>query len=202
MEADAQKHKAKFTQLAKQGVRYYIASRCHPDVFDGILEKTPHVVIWHMNHTAIENEEVHKFYKDPVFIQGSVSVAGRGTCLGIVMGYRSFNIYGMDCSFPWDEEKTFEEQTQHAGMHPNPQAVYRTDPVAGNVYYTTLQLMATADAFLDMARITNMVEYRIHGKGLLAAKASLMNLPNVRAPAFDEPDRIHYRVKGLAWSSI
>ena len=180
MEADAQKHKAQFHSLAKPGVRYFIASRCHPDVFANLSGYD--VTLWHMNHSTPENVAVKEFYPGAEFIQGSISIAGRGICLALVLGYRDFTIYGMDCSFPYDESKPFEGQPQHAGKHPNPQDVFRTDPIGGRRYYTTLPLIRTAEDFLDIAKLATVCKYEIRGTGLLAAKAKHLNLPHIRTP--------------------
>ena len=182
MEADAQQHKAQFHSLAKPGVHYYLASRCHPDVFNNILERGCDVTLWHMHHSKEENKAVLERYPNAEFVQGSLSIAGRGICLGLVLGYRNFTIYGMDCSFPYDEKKPLMEQPQHAGKHPNPQNVYLTDPIDGIRFYTTLSLLLTANEFLKLAAMATICTYDIRGTGMLATKAKLLNLPHIRTP--------------------
>ena len=185
MEADAHAHKAQMTSLAGPGTHYYLASRCHPDVFDNVCAKADKVTLWHLEHSAEENAKVMSVYPDAVFVQGSVSVAGRALCLGMVLGYREFHIYGMDCSFPWDEDLPFDEQLQHAGKHPNPQDVFRTDPIDGRVYYSTLQLISAADQFLKVASRATTCKYVIYGKGLLAAKARALGSLRITTPDFE-----------------
>lgn len=182
MEADAHKHKATFMALAKPGIHYYLASRCHPDCFDNVLAKTNDVTIWHMNHAPEENAEVKKAYPQAIFVSGSASIASRAFCLGIVLGFRTFNIYAMDCSFPWDESLPFDQQRQHAGRHPNPQDVVRTDPIDGRVFYTTLQLLTTAHEFLRVLKRAAICDVSIRGTGLLATKARALNLKRIHTP--------------------
>ena len=182
IEADAHEHKAQLTSLAGPGTHYYLASRCHPAVFDNITAKAARVSIWHLAHADEENAEVMKVYPETVFVQGSVSVAGRAMCLGMVLGYRHFTIYGMDCSFPWDESLPFDQQLQHAGKHPNPQDVFRTDPINGRAYYSTLQLISTAEQFLKVASRATLCTFDIRGEGMLAAKAKLLGCPRIHAP--------------------
>jgi hypothetical protein len=170
------------TSMAGPGTHYYLASRCHPDVFDNVCANADQVTIWHLAHSPEENAKVMSAYPDAVFVQGSGTVAGRGLCLGMVLGYREFHIYGMDCSFPWDEGKPFEEQLQHAGKHPNPQDVFRLDPIDGLVYYSTLQLISAADQFLKVAGRATTCKYVIFGKGLLAAKAKALTNPRITTP--------------------
>lgn len=178
MEADAHQHKASFLTQTRPEVAYYLASRCHPDCFEG----KQNVTLWHMAHSEDENAEVRKHYPDATLVQGSISVAGRSICLGMVLGYRHFSVYGMDCSFPWDESQPFESQAQHAGRHPNPQDVFRTDPIEGRVFYSTLQLLTTAGHFLQAAMRATTCSYRIHGTGLLATKAKALNVKRIETP--------------------
>ncbi len=182
MEADAHEHKAQMTSLAGPGTHYYLASRCHPAVFDNICSKAANVTIWHLAHSPEENAAVLEVYPDAVLVQGSGSISGRGLCLGIVLGYRHFTMFGMDCSFPWDESKPFDEQLQHAAKHPNPQDVFRTDPIAGKVYHSTLQLISAADQFLKVASRAILCTYEIRGQGLLAAKARELGCIRITTP--------------------
>lgn len=182
MEADAHKHKALFMTKPRDDIHYYLASRCHPDCFDNVLAKTKDVHIWHLFHSKEENDEVKKTYPKALFIQGAVSIMGRSMCLGMVLGYRRFNIYGMDCSFPWDESKPPGEQLQHAGKHPNPQDVFRTDPINGTAFYTTLQLITTCDQFITVMRRAHGCQFTIRGKGMLATKVSLLKSDRILAP--------------------
>ena len=182
MEADAHKHKARFMSLAQEGIHYYLASRCHEDCFTTVMDKTKDVKIWHIHHSVEENLEVKNVYPEALFIGGSSSIASRAFCLGIVLGYRNFDIYAMDCSFPWDESLPFEEQKQHADFHPNPQDVFKTDPIDGKVFYTTLQLLNTADEFLLVLRRAVICNVTIRGKGLLATKAKLLNMSRIKTP--------------------
>lgn len=185
VEADAHAHKAQMTASAGDPTKYYLASRCHPDVFDNVMAKAKDVTIWHLAHSKWEDDEARKTYPQSVFVQGAVSVAGRALCVGMVLGYRNFELFGMDCSFPWDESKSFEEQLQHAGKHPNPQDVFRTDPIRGVAYYTTLQLFSTADQFLKVAQRATTCSFVIRGKGFLAAKAKELASPRFLTPELE-----------------
>lgn len=183
VEADAHAHKAQMTASAGDPTKYYLASRCHPDVFDNVCAKAKDVTIWHLAHSQAENEEALKVYPGSVLVQGAVSVAGRALCVAMVLGYRHFEFFGLDCSFPWDEAKGFDEQIQHAGKHPNPQDVFRTDPIRGVSHYTTLQLFSTADQFLKVAMRATTCTFTFRGKGLMAYKAR-----ELKSPRFVTPD--------------
>ena len=182
IEGDAHKHKAQFMSLARTGIKYYLASRCHPDCFDLVLSKAWDVNIWHMFHYGEENELVKKYYPNAELVRGTGSIASRAFCVLMVLGFRKFRIYAMDCSFPWDESKSFDEQIQHASKHPNPQDVYLTDPVDGKRFYTTQQLWTTCNEFLLMLRRAVICDVEIMGKGFLAHKAKSLNIPRIRTP--------------------
>lgn len=170
VECDAQQHKAKLVKRPNDVTRYLIASCCHPDVFDNL--KGRNVALWHVAHTQEEDREVDKYVLRAVKVIGAPSSGGRAMGLAFVLGYRRFMVYGMDSSFPFDETRDEKEQFQHAGDHPNQdwnsKRVFRTDPINGKVYYTTLPLLIAAQCFYTIAEKTQG-KFLIRGDSMLAA---------------------------------
>lgn len=170
VECDAQKHKAKLLKRQNDVTQYLIASCCHPDVFDNLEGRN--VALWHIAHSPEEDAEVDKYVTRAVKVIGAPSSGGRAMGLAFVLGYRRFIIYGMDSSFPFDESVDEKAQLQHAGEHPNQdwnsKHVFRTDPINGKAYYTTLPLLIAAQCFYAIAEKTQGT-FLIRGDSMLAA---------------------------------
>lgn len=176
VECDAQKHKATLLQKPNDVTQYLICSCCHPDVFDNLEGRN--VALWHVAHTKEEDAEVNRHSPRAVKVIGAPSSGGRAMGLSFVLGYRKFMVYGMDSSFPFDESINEQEQLQHAGSHPNQdwnsKHVFRTDPINGKAYYTTLPLLIAAQCFYTIAEKTQGT-FMIRGDSMLAAMVAARN---------------------------
>ena len=187
VECDAQKHKAKLLQKPNDVTRYLIASCCHPDVFENLRGRN--VALWHIAHSKEEDAEVDQHVKRAVKVIGAPSSGGRSMGLAFVMGFRRFMVYGMDSSFPFDESIDEKEQLQHAGDHPNQdwnsKHVFRTDPINGKAYYTTLPLLIAAQSFYTIAEKTQG-KFLIRGDSMLAAMVKARDHERLAAYPDDE----------------
>ena len=80
------------------GLTHFIASQCDPCVFDA----AENVILWHSKTDGSEEAAArgNKYHDGPyASIGGGVTVGQRAVTLGFVLGFRSFDIYGMDSSF-------------------------------------------------------------------------------------------------------
>lgn len=81
------------------GHMHFIASQCDPCVFDAAGENA---ILWH-SKTEGSEEAVQRGNKHHegqyASIGGGVTVGQRAVNLGFILGFRSFDIYGMDSSF-------------------------------------------------------------------------------------------------------
>ncbi len=162
VECDPRPHKADNIAKGHAGVQYLLGSAVHPvllDKLDGF-----DVALWHIA-TA---EHVNKFsqeLKEPgnLIITGGGSVGLRAISLLYNMGYREFHIHGMDSSF--EDDGNAQWAGKHAGKR---QDVIKIATVAGEVFWTSLVLVAYATEFIEMLqRMSVGVDVNLYGEGLL-----------------------------------
>ena len=121
----------------KAGVRYLMASVCHPDWWAKLHGHS--VKLWHLVNGDDFSTVAWVRQNDP---DGLGSLIGGGSTVGMRalevaahMGFRRFDIYGMDCSF---------DGPRHAGPHTGkPQQEIQVS-VNGKRFTTTPQLLQAA----------------------------------------------------------
>lgn len=176
VEVDPREHKAFFTRNPHPDINYWIASCCHPTLIDQLL---PHkLALWHVYNSETDRKIHAPDGIDPgnFLISGGGTVGCRAINLMFMAGFRSFSIYGMDCSFD-------SEGDQHAGVHTGKKqnewlvkAGKRWFKTSGNMVYTAqgfvqnMRAMAAAalvndETFIDGTQ--DRVELFMAGDGLL-----------------------------------
>lgn len=82
-------------------VTYYIASHCHPEnfrLFEGFRR-----VVWHSNNDWPGcDDEIAKF-QNPMQVCGGSTTMMRTLHIDLVLGFRAFELYGVDSSFEGDQ---------------------------------------------------------------------------------------------------
>jgi hypothetical protein len=153
VEFDKRSHKAKHIRKPQPQTKYLIATRCHPDVFHRL--RNSKVIQW--DH-----------YKQ-----------GRGNCVGLraitlfyELGYREFDVHGLDSSFSDDTK------VQWAGPHFG-RSRFKRDIIAvkcgGRWFKTSVAFANYVDEFLEIRASLKDATIRLHGDGLMqqAAKETL-----------------------------
>ena len=81
-----------------KAVEYWIASQCHPKVFETLKDND--VRIWHINNRKYELQLMaawHTWKKEPFILAISGSTAGLSAwTIGYSQGYRTFHMFGFD----------------------------------------------------------------------------------------------------------
>jgi hypothetical protein len=170
IECDPRSHKAAFLRKPDHRVSYMIASCCAPETFDALSGQD--VNLWHSGQSDAEDREIARLGGE-VIVVGGTTVSSRALSLGSMIGYRDFDIWGMDCSYG---------DSQHAGWHPNPaKAPDLTDvSLEGVVFKSSFQLLKAAQDFIWQAGQMRDSIFTLHGDGFLQHSCRLMDLPNVR----------------------
>lgn len=144
---------ARFLQKPRRGVIYYLASCCHPTGYDRLHGYR--IVQWHAQDDVGERD----ILGDRLLIGGGCRAGLRSIVLGGYMGFRRFEIFGMDSSFEqsthaYDEEPDYREReiTVHLG---------------GRRFRTTEGLLRQADDFARTVEFSRGLEFRVWGDGLL-----------------------------------
>lgn len=146
--------------------RYLMASVCHPDMW--VKLKGHNVRLWHLingddYHTPAWIASNHPEGKDSM-IGGGSTVGMRALEVACHMGFRRFNIYGMDCSF---------ESERHAGAHlGKPQDTIMVQ-VGLRRFKTTPQMLQAAREMEQFIQ-TYDADITFHGDGLMQATARFL----------------------------
>lgn len=139
-------------------VMYFVASTCHPSVFDKL--KTCLVTLWHPSGIPGSEEILRARDADWLQIGGGSTMGLRCLNLGYVLGFREFAMHGVDSSFRGDGTHAYSD--------------YRDGkPVIEALgYKTRLEFIAqVADFLAVLDRFSqgdvDPVKIEIHGDGLL-----------------------------------
>lgn len=145
---------------------YLMASVCHPRWWDHLAGFD--VKLWHLVDGLKTVEWVREHHPAGMqcLIGGGSTVGQRAMNVGASLGYRRFDIFGMDCSFTED---------RHAGPHnAERQPIIKTQ-VGDRIFHTSPQFWQAAR---EMAEFITTVdaEVEFHGDGLLQAIAKNIHI--------------------------
>lgn len=175
MECDPREHKGFFTKTPHPDVEYQMASCCHPDVIDNLL---PHKLsFWHVYNSQEDLKIIEDDGPDPsnVLVGGGGSIGCRAVNVMYLQGYRSFSIYGFDCSFS-------STGKQHAGTHSGKvqhqwavKAGDRWFNTSGNMLYIARSFISNMSSLYKTSVLNgdpiidgqHSMEIYLHGDGLL-----------------------------------
>lgn len=172
IECDPRPHKANNIAKANPETEYLLASICSPVLFDKL--DGANIRLWHTSDGETARRIVDELKSKAPLIFGGGSVGLRSIPVMYRMGYRKFDIYGMDCSFSDDgSEKWAGAHAQKANPKEFPlvRAVYE-----GRVFTTTGILLTYGADFFDM--MNRMLERdpsivaKVYGDGLLQARVN------------------------------
>ena len=175
MECDPREHKGFFTRTPHPNVEYQMASCCHPSVIDNLL---PHnLTLWHVYNSQEDVKIIEADGCDPdnILVGGGGSIGCRAVNVMYLQGYRSFSIYGFDCSF---STKGQQHAGEHSGKIQHQWAVKAGDRwfnTSGNMLYIARSFISNM-ASLYKTSIVNgdpilddgyAMQIDLHGDGLL-----------------------------------
>ena len=156
IECDPRSDKNRFITKPQKTTKYLIASCVHPGFFDQL--EGHEVKLWH-SHNG-KDSEVLMDTIDPGswMLSGGGSVGLRAINLLYIMGYRTFFIHGMDCSF---------REEQHAGPHPG-KVVESLDVRCGSkTYKSSTAFVSYARDFMVTIGKLPSARFQMYGDGLL-----------------------------------
>ena len=167
VEFDCRSHKAKHIRRASAKTLYYLASCVHPDVIKQTRNYPTY--LWHADQRAgQDNDFILNAEPDARLIPGGGSVGLRAIELLHALGYRHFDIHGMDSSF------TDNGRTQWAGPHFGTSKGKRDileTICGGRRFYTSLAFASYATQFLQCRRALPDATFNLFGDGLLQTMA-------------------------------
>jgi Protein of unknown function DUF115 len=154
---------------AHKDVTYYICSHCDPRTFDQL--KGFKRILWH----SYPNSRAEEIVREELFANSSMCGGGIGTftrtlTVAMFLGYRDFEIFGCDSSFP-DHEKTHVEGYETV-MDSKVDGIwiYAKNDSTGEVkrFRTIGPLALQHEEFKEYCRVNHAYfTMRVHGNGLL-----------------------------------
>ncbi len=170
VDSDPRAHKAKHVNKINRETQYYFASCVHPVLVNKVAKRKGRVALWH-SYEGEWSAPIGRDYDLKAFPGGAPMVLGgsnvglRACMLFYALGYRRFDIFGMDCSFA-------EDGAQHAGAHAGKENNAQPFFCAGKRYMSSMLHAAYARQFMDMRRLLPDVHWRLYGDGLLQTMAA------------------------------
>jgi hypothetical protein len=179
VECDPRAHKLKMMRKLSRKTKYLMASCCHPEVIHAVADYD--LTLWHL-YNGPESFDIRmiKSEESAALIPGGGSVGLRTIALMHHLGFRSFVVHGMDCSF--------KEDAQHAGAHSgkvqevvavNPAAKIGSEHVKSDRWFETSPvLISYANHMLKDLRIGRYpgCQFYWYGDGLFQEMLRLQNL--------------------------
>jgi len=112
---DARAENAAFLKGAPKGIRYLIASQCHPDVFEAL--KDHEVIVWHngFGDNAALREVLQPWWNEGpsqrpcVLVPGGGTVGLRSLWLCALSGFKTIHMYGFDSSYEGDKHHAYAQ---------------------------------------------------------------------------------------------
>lgn len=155
VECDPRPHKLRTTRYPHKGVTYLIASCCDPRVWDQL--RGHKVFMWHMDNGP-ETREWVKANDPGGMVLGTGSTVGlRAFHIGGALGYRRFDVYGMDGSYKDGRYRVWDTNAP-------PQSIYNYK-INGRVFKTTDQAINAMSELLGAIQVYG-VDVELHGDGM------------------------------------
>ncbi len=161
IEFDWRPHKARFITDPK-GTVFLLASCVDPSVVAKAKGCT--VALWHAEQSLEESEFIKEREARAILIPGGACAGIRAVELLIILGHRTIDIHGMDCSID-------PKFGGWAGQHFGERKATITEVVLkdGQKFLTTGPLAMYADQFFSLKHHYKNVTLNLHGDGMLQA---------------------------------
>lgn len=165
---DARQENVRFVEKASKGVKYFLASQVHPEVFDALKDRD--VVLWHnaMGDGSELMEIVKPWFdegpdqKPMVFVPGGGTVGLRAINLAWLSGYSTIHLYGFDSCYRDDQHHAY-------GQDLNDGEETQTVALGEKRYKAARWMVRQAAEFQDQMQFLKRqgVTIKAHGKGLI-----------------------------------
>jgi uncharacterized Rossmann fold enzyme len=107
--ADARHENVDFLAELNEGVAVYLASQCHPALFDAAHEYGLPVTLWHANSYGVAETLADEKVRPVHLIGGGSTVGLHAMVLASAAGYRNLHLYGFDSSYRESEHHAYAQ---------------------------------------------------------------------------------------------
>lgn len=188
---DARPSSARFVEPALPHCRYYLASQCHPAVWEAVAGR-PFVGIWH----AVAGEGPPKDLLDAYYgahwqsVAAGTTVTTRALMLLRGLGYLRFDLFGFDSCWMGDQHHAMAQpenaRDQRIAVTVSPTGA----PEQARVFACAPWMLKQAEDWLQLVRVVgDQFLVQVHGDGLIAfmMRASADVSLDLSLNAADEP---------------
>lgn len=133
---------------------YFLASQCHPNVFEFLKDRQ--IIMFH----AMSNIGEEKVTGDRMRVGGGTTTGLRSFCVGWLMGFRRFHVYGFDSCLDKDGNKRV-----HPPIKPEKRLTVFTD--SGVRFECNPAMAAQANEFQNLFDFIPGIKIRCYGSGLI-----------------------------------
>ncbi len=155
MDCDPRDHKADLLKHPHKDTKYLMATCVHPKMWDTLKEHQ--VELWHLHQGEATDQWLNENDPGANRLGGGTTAGARAMEVASMLGYKRFEIHGMDCSYRGEH--------RHAGKHGGkPQSAIECN-VGGRWFTSSPQMIEAAREIIQF--ISNYdVELFFHGDGL------------------------------------
>jgi SAM-dependent methyltransferase len=164
---DAREFNKRFLRPVVDDCKYFIASQCHPSLFEGMPEDRTY--IWHVTGGTIDEKEkttdlIEECYGDFFPVPGGSTVTLRGLCLLRMLGFHKIHMYGFDSCYLDDRHHAYaqpENNFDYGGIAPV--------AVGGRAFSCDAWMVSQAYEFMKiMGKLGDEMDLNVVGNGLIA----------------------------------
>jgi hypothetical protein len=151
---DAREFNARFVEKVIPDCKYFIASQCHPSVFDKLPKERTY--IWHTTAESI-NDLLAKEYKNWYPVPGGSTILLRTIPLFRMLGFRRFHLFGCDSCLEDGAHHAYEQKE-------NDNQPVISVRIGGKVFSCHPWMVSQAKEFIDLIGcIGDVIELEIYG---------------------------------------
>ena len=164
---DAREQNAEFVKRPRRDVHYFMASQCHPSVFDALRDHQ--VVLWHSaagdDLEAILRARGEVYGEDHMIVAGGNTIGLRAMNLAYINGVRDFHLFGMDSCYKTPKVHHAYKQTLNDGEK-------TLEVTLGDKTFlcSVWQAQQASEFKQWIEMFAGLVTLQVHGGGLLAAQ--------------------------------
>lgn len=146
-----------------KNVTYYVCSHCHKAVFDALADHKR--VLWHAYCPAQGYQQaIDSLFPKEFMVAGGYATFFRSLTIGTILGYRHFELFGVDSSF---EDSSHLSGYAVADVEPQV-TVWGVTSTELKKFKTQGGLAFQANEFMEFCRVNHSgLRIRVHGDGLL-----------------------------------
>lgn len=166
VEFDPRNEKLAFLKNPCPDTTYCLASVCHEDMFAHL--KDSQVLLWHACGGDVQKDckIVNDAEDDGILLLGGSTSGLRSIMVAHVLGFRNFELFGLDCSY--------EAGEIWAGSHVGQRHNIIEVECNGRVFQTSDVMINAADELFNTVHQLPGCKFQVHGDNLFAERIKLL----------------------------